>query len=117
MNIQLIVYKIAQTIEMIDKTSKNEIKMIVWELISFLMMRIDDSRNFLMNDCKDFAIFLKFQKFLMKIFLELLIEMKMKMIVSKNFSLLMIREIIVSLMLDEMFFLLLINFEVMILEI
>jgi hypothetical protein len=29
MNIQLIVYKIAQTIEMIDKTSKNEIEMIV----------------------------------------------------------------------------------------
>jgi hypothetical protein len=53
----------------------------------------------------------------MREFLELLIEMKMKMIVSENSSLLMIREIIVSLMLDEMLFLLLIDFEVMILEI
>jgi hypothetical protein len=28
MNIQLIVYRIAQTIEMIDKTSKNEVEII-----------------------------------------------------------------------------------------
>ncbi len=80
-------------------------------------MKVDDCKSFLMNNCRTFAIFLKFQKFLMREFLELLIEMKMKMIVSENSSLLMIREIIVSLMLDEMLFLLLIDFEVMILEI
>jgi hypothetical protein len=51
------------------------------------MMRIDDCKNFLMNECRDFAIFLKFQEFLMKEFLELLIEIKMKMIVSENFLL------------------------------
>jgi glycine/serine hydroxymethyltransferase len=48
-------------------------------------------------------------------FLELLMKMKMKMIVSENFSLLMIREVIVSLMLEKM--LSLIDFEMMILEI
>ncbi len=42
-------------------------------------------------------------------------KMKMKMIVSENFSLLMIREVIVSLMLEKM--LSLIDFEMMILEI
>ncbi len=103
MNIQLIVYKIAQTIEMIDKTSKNEIEMIVWELTSFL---IDEYEDFLidemMNHCRDF---LRFLKFLMRKFLELLIEMKMKMIVSENFLLLMIRGVIVLLMLDETVFL------------
>jgi hypothetical protein len=102
MNIQLIVYKIAQTIEIINKISKNEIEMIVWELTSFLVMRIDDCRDFLMNDYRDFAIFLKFLKFLMREFLELLIEMKMKMIVSENFSLLMIHEVSVWLTIDEM---------------
>jgi hypothetical protein len=117
---RMMIYRIASIIEMIDKILKNEIEMIVSVSISFLMMRIDDCRGFLMNEidhCKGFLIFQKFQEFLMREFLELLIEMKMKMIVSENFSLLMIREIIVSLMLDEMLFLLLIDFEVMILEI
>ncbi len=46
MNIQLIVYRIAQTIAVIDKISKNVmIEMIVWELISFLMT-IDECRDF-----------------------------------------------------------------------
>jgi hypothetical protein len=84
------IYKIASIIETICKILKNEvIEMIVWELTSFLMMRIDDCRDFLMNEidhCKNFLIFQKF--------LELLIEMKMKMIVSENFSLLMIHEMI-----------------------
>jgi hypothetical protein len=102
------IYKIASIIKMIDKISKNEIKMIVWALISFLMMidecrdfsteimmnycmnfLIDESRNFLMNEtdyCKIFLIFLKF--------LELLIEMKMRVIASENSSLLMTREVI-----------------------
>jgi hypothetical protein len=59
----------------------------------------------------------------MREFLELLIEMKMKMIVSENFLLLMIREVIVSLMLDVVIFLSevivlsLIDLEMMILEI
>jgi hypothetical protein len=119
---------------MIDKTSKNEIEMIVWELTSFL---IDECRNFSIemmnhckyflmmiekfsideiNDCTNFAIFLKF---LIKKFLELLIEMKikMKMIVSKNFLLWTIREVNVSLMIVEMIVLLLIVLEVMILDV
>jgi hypothetical protein len=54
---------------------------------------------------------------MIEVFSELLIEMKMKMIASENSSLLMTREIIVSLMLEEMLFLLLIDLEVMILEI
>jgi hypothetical protein len=42
----LIVYRIAQTIAVIDKISKNVmIEMIVWELISFLMT-IDECRDF-----------------------------------------------------------------------
>jgi hypothetical protein len=59
----------------------------------------------------------------MKEFLELLIEMKMKMIISENFSLLMIREVIVSLMLVEVIFLSevivlsLIDLEMMILDV
>jgi hypothetical protein len=81
-----IVYKILQIIEMIDKISKNEIEMIVWELTFFLndeykdvstemMMNhcmnflIDDCRIFLMNEidyCKDFLIFLKFLIIVMK---------------------------------------------------
>jgi hypothetical protein len=115
MNMQLIVYKIAQIIQMTDKTSKNEVKMIVWELISFL---IDEYENFLidemMNHCRNF---LKFLKMMIEIFPEFLIEMKMKVIAWENFSLLMTCEVIVSLMLDEMLFLLLIDLEVMILEI
>jgi hypothetical protein len=90
MNIQLIVYRITSIIEMIDKILKNEIEMIVWESISFLMMRIDDCMNFQIDHCRDFLIFLKF---LMRKFSELLIEMKMKMIVWENFSLLMIHEV------------------------
>jgi hypothetical protein len=59
----------------------------------------------------------------MREFPELLIEMKMKMIASENISLLMIREIDVSLMLDEMIFLSevivlsLIDLEMMILDV
>jgi hypothetical protein len=98
------------------------------------MMKIDEYRNFsieMMNhykdflieinendDCKDFAVFVKF---LMKKFLELLIEMKM--IIRENFLLLTIREISVSLMIVEVIFLSevivlsMIDFEMMILEI
>ncbi len=74
----------------------------------------------MINHCRNF---LEFLKFLMKKFSELLIEMKMKMIVSENFSLLMIREIDVSLMLNEMIFLSevivlsLIDLEMMILDV
>jgi hypothetical protein len=81
MIIQLMIYKIASIIEIIDKTSENEVEMIVWELTSFL---IDERRNFsieMMNHCRDFLIFLKFS---MKEFLDLLIEMTMKMLVSEN---------------------------------
>jgi hypothetical protein len=77
------IYRIASINEMIDKILKNEIEM------SFLMMRIDDCRDFLMNEIDHCRNFLIFQKFL-----ELLIEMKMRVIVSKNFSLLTIREMI-----------------------
>jgi hypothetical protein len=107
-----VVYKILQIIEMMNKISNNEIEMIVWELTSFLndeyrnfstemMMNhcmnflIDDCKDFLMNEidhCKDFLIFLKF----------LMIVMKMKTIVSKNFSLLTIHEMSFYLMIDEM---------------
>jgi hypothetical protein len=63
---------------MIDKTSKNEIEMIVRKLTSFL---IDEYEDFLidemMNHCRDF---LKVLKMMIEIFSELLIEMKMKMI-------------------------------------
>ncbi len=74
----------------------------------------------MIDHCRDF---LEFLKFLMKEFSELLIEMKMKMIVSENSSLLMIREVDVSLMLDEMIFLSevivlsLIDLEMMILDV
>jgi hypothetical protein len=53
------------------------------ECSSFSMSEIDEYRNF--------AVFLKF----------LMIVMKMKMIVSRNFSLMMTRGIIVLLMIDE----------------
>jgi hypothetical protein len=117
MNIRLIVYRIAQIIQMTDKILKNEIEMIVWALIPFL---IDECRDFLMmNHCRDFLIdendecrdFAVFVKFLMKKFLELLIEMKMKKnvlmkkIIWENSLLLTIREISVSLMIVEMIFL------------
>jgi hypothetical protein len=111
MNIQLIVYKIAQIFQMIDKISKNEIEMIVWALISFLMMN---------DKCRDFAVFLKF---LMKKFLAFLFEIKMKEIVWENFLLLTIREIDISLMIVEVIFLSevivlsMIDLEMMILEI
>jgi hypothetical protein len=126
MNIRLIVYRNAQVIQMINKISENEIEMIVWALISFL---IDECRDFLIdeiNEYRDFAVFLKF---LMKKFLKLLIEMKMKKnvlmkkIVWENFLLLTIREINVSLMIVEMIFLSeeivlqVIDLEMMILEI
>jgi predicted neutral ceramidase superfamily lipid hydrolase len=144
MNIRLIVYRNAQIIQIIDKISKNEIEMIVWTLISFLidecrnflMMKIDEYRDFsieMMNhcrnflvkmnkndDCRNFVIFLKLQK--MK-FLELLIEIEMKKIVWKNFLLLTTREIDVSLMIAEVIFLSevivlqVIDLEMMILEI
>ncbi len=108
MNIQFIDYRIAQTIAMIDKISKNEIEIIVWALISLLMMRIDDYRNFsmkmkMMNRCRDFLID-ESRDFLMNetdhckdclIFLIfLMIVMKMKMIVWENFSQSMTREMI-----------------------
>jgi hypothetical protein len=86
---RMIIYRIASIIEIIDTILKNEIEMIVSMSISFLIMKIDDCKDFLMNEidhCKNFLIFQKF--------LELLIEMKMRVIVSKNFSLLTIREMI-----------------------
>jgi hypothetical protein len=125
MNIQLIVYKIAQIIQMIDKISKNEIEMIVWALIPFLMMN-DECRNFsieMMNHCRNYVTLLKFLKMMIEIFPEFLIEMKMKMIVWENLSLLIIRETDVSLMivkvifLSEVIVLLAIDLEMIILEI
>ncbi len=97
MNIRLIVYKIAQIIRMTDEISKNEIEMIVRKLTlflsdecrDFLMMMKDHCKNFLIekiDDCRDFAS----------------IEMKIKMIVSENYVLLMIHEMIVLLIVDEM---------------
>ncbi len=111
MNNQSIVYKIASIIQMIDKNSENEIEMIVWALISFLMMN-DERRDFsieMMSHCRDFVTLLKFVKMMIEIFSEFLIEMKMRVIVWENFLLLMIHEIIVSLMLDEMLFLLMLD--------
>jgi hypothetical protein len=120
MNNQSIVYKIASIIEITDKILENEmIEMIVWASTSFLN---DECRDFsmrmkMMNHCRDFVILLKFLKMMIEIFPEFLIEMAMKMIAWGNFSLLTIREVIVSLMLAEMLFLLLIDLEVMNLEI
>jgi hypothetical protein len=123
MNIRLIVYRIAQIIQMTDKISKNVmIEKIVWELTPFLMMRIDDCRGFLINeidhcrsflmsDCENYVIFLKFSVEV-KNFLE---RMTKKIVVWENFSLLMIREVNVSLMIAEVIFL--IDLEMMILEI
>jgi hypothetical protein len=84
--------------------------------MNFQIELMNRCKDFLMNEidrCRDFAIF---PKFLIERFLELLIEMMMKMIVSENFSLLTIREMIVSLMLVEMIFLSLIDLEMMISE-
>jgi hypothetical protein len=137
MNVQSIVYRIASIIEMTDKILKNEmIEMIVWASTSFLndecrdfsmkMKMMNHCKDFLMNEIDDwrsFAVFLKFLKMMIEIFPEFLIEMKMKMIVWRNFSLLMTLEIVVSLMLDKMIFLSevivlsLIDLETMILEI
>jgi hypothetical protein len=125
MNIQLIVYKIAQIIQMTDKISKNEIEMIAWALISFLMMN-DECRNFpieMMSHCRNFVTLLKFLKMMIEMFSEFLIEMKMKMIAWENLSLLTIRETDVSLMivevilLSEVIVLLAIDLEMIILEI
>ncbi len=113
MNIQLIVYRTVLKVQTTDKISKDEIEIIVWELISFL---IDEYEKFLidemMNHCRNSLMFLKF---LIKKFLELLIEMKTKMIVSEKFLLWTIHGISVSLMIAEEIFL--INLEMMILEI
>ncbi len=119
-NIQSIVYRIAPVIEMTDKILKNEmIEMIVWASTSFLNDECRDSSMMMkmMNHCRDFVILLKFLKMMIEIFSEFLIEMKMKMIAWENFLLLMTREIIVSLMLAEMLFLLLIELEIMMLKI
>ncbi len=86
---------------MTDKISKNEIEMIVWALIPFL---IDECRDFLISEIDEYKNFAVLLEFLMKKFLELLIEMKMKMIVWENFLLLTIREISVSLMIVEVIF-------------
>jgi hypothetical protein len=80
------------------------------------MKMMNHCKDFLMNeidDCKSFAVFLKFLK-VIEIFSEFLIEMKMKMIVWENFSLLTIREL---LMLVEMLFLSLIDLGMMILDV
>jgi hypothetical protein len=111
MNIRLIVYRIAQIIQMTDKISKNEIE-IVWALTSFLN---DECRDFLMMKIDEYRDFVVFVKFLMKKFLEFLI--KMKMIVWENFLLLMTREINASLMIVEVIVLSMIDLEMMILEI
>jgi hypothetical protein len=136
MNVQSIVYKIVSMIEMTDKILKNEmIEMIVWTSTSFLndecrdfsmrMKMMSHCKDFLMNeidDCRDFAVFLKFLE-MIEIFSKFLIEMKMKMIVWENFSLLTIRETDVSLMIVEVIFLsevivlLTIDLEMIILEI
>ncbi len=103
-NIRLIVYKIAQIIQMINEILKKKIEMIVWAFISFLIDECKDFliemmnhyKNFLIKKidvCKNFAIFQEFSEFS--------VEMKMKMIVSRNFSLLMTREVIVLLIVDE----------------
>jgi hypothetical protein len=110
---RMMIYRIASIIEMTDKILKNEMKMIVWTLTSFLTDDRDFSTEMMMNHCMNFLIFLKI---LMREFSKLLIEMKMKMIVWGNFSLLMIHEMIVSLMLVEMIFLSLIDLEMMISE-
>jgi hypothetical protein len=91
---RVMIYKIASIIEMTDKISKNVmIEMIVWELTSFLNDEYRDfSTEMMMNHCINFLIFLKF----------LMIVMKMKTIVSENFSLLTIHEMSVYLMIDEM---------------
>jgi hypothetical protein len=86
---RMMIYRIASIIEMTDKILKNEIEMIASMPISFLMMKVDDCRDFLMNEIDHCRNFLIFQKFL-----ELLIEMKMRVIVSENSSLLTIREMI-----------------------
>ncbi len=89
-NIQLVVYRIAQAIEMIDKISENVmIEMIVSMSISFLVVRVDDCRSFLMNEIDHCRNFLIFQESL-----ELLIEVKMRVIASENSSLLTIRGMI-----------------------
>jgi hypothetical protein len=58
------------------------------------MIRVDECRNFSMSEIDEYKNFVVFLKFLM-------IVMKMKMIVSRNFSLMMTREIVVLLMIDE----------------
>ncbi len=101
MNILLVVYRIAQVIQVTGKILENEVEITAWALISFLvvndecrdflMMKVDEYRDFpieMMNHCRDFlienddcrgfVIFLKFQKVE---FLELLVEVKMKEVV------------------------------------
>ncbi len=102
---------------MIDKISKNEIEMIVWALTPFLN---GECRNFLMMKIDEYRNFAVFVEFLMKKFLEFLIEMKV--VVWENSLLLMTREIDVSLMIVEVIFLSVIvlsviDLEMMILEI
>ncbi len=99
---------------MTDKISKNEIEMIVWALTSFLN---DECRDFLMMKIDEYRDFAVFVEFLMKNFLEYLIEMKMKEIVWENSLLLTIREIDVSLMIVEVIVHSMIDLEMMILEI
>ncbi len=89
MNIQLIVYRIAQAIEMTGKILKNGIELfLIDECRGFLMM--NHCRDFLVekiDDCRGFLIFLKFLEMMIEAFPEFLIEVKMKMIVSGNFLL------------------------------
>jgi hypothetical protein len=101
MNIQLIVYKIALIIEMTERIWENEIELfLIDDYKKFLIMKINECRNFLMNE--------KFS--------ESLIDMKMKMIVWVNFLLLMTRETDVSLMIAKVIVLSLIDLEMTIFE-
>jgi hypothetical protein len=81
---RVMVYRIAPVIEVTGKISENVVvEMIVWELTSFLNGEYRGfSAEMVVDHCMDFLKFLEF--------LELLVEVEMKVVVSGNFSLLMI---------------------------
>ncbi len=89
-NIQ-VVYRIASVIEVTGKISENEVEMIVWALTLFLTddrgfpaeVVVDHCMDFL---CRGFLVFLEF--------LELLVEVKMGVVASENFSLLTIHGVV-----------------------
>ncbi len=91
-NIRLVVYRIAQVIQVTGKISENEVEMIAWALTPFLdecrdFLVVDHCRGFLVgevDDCKDFAP----------------VEVEIKVVVSENSSLLMTRGVVALLMVD-----------------